>query len=121
METRRILMRSLAVAVVITSVIWITTDQKVRKPCCTKVSTANVTDPIINIRLQRKSLPCVKAVIFKTEQGEFCSDPRQRWVKEKVKQFLNFNLKLQINSDQHVLVLLAVDVSKYVQEVLPQT
>uniref|UniRef100_A0A8C2K673 Chemokine interleukin-8-like domain-containing protein n=1 Tax=Cyprinus carpio TaxID=7962 RepID=A0A8C2K673_CYPCA len=58
-------------------------DQKVRKPCCTKVSTANVTDPIINIRLQRKSLPCVKAVIFKTEQGEFCSDPRQRWVKEK--------------------------------------
>uniref|UniRef100_A0A8C2K0D3 Chemokine interleukin-8-like domain-containing protein n=1 Tax=Cyprinus carpio TaxID=7962 RepID=A0A8C2K0D3_CYPCA len=89
METRRILMRSLAVAVVITSVIWITTaeDQKVRKPCCTKVSTANVTDPIINIRLQRKSLPCVKAVIFKTEQGEFCSDPRQRWVKEKVKQF----------------------------------
>uniref|UniRef100_A0A8C1WXX3 Chemokine interleukin-8-like domain-containing protein n=1 Tax=Cyprinus carpio TaxID=7962 RepID=A0A8C1WXX3_CYPCA len=91
METRRILMRSLAVAVVITSVIWITTaeDQKVRKPCCTKVSTANVTDPIINIRLQRKSLPCVKAVIFETEQGEFCRDPKLRWVQEKVKHFFN--------------------------------
>uniref|UniRef100_A0A8C2K4U3 Chemokine interleukin-8-like domain-containing protein n=1 Tax=Cyprinus carpio TaxID=7962 RepID=A0A8C2K4U3_CYPCA len=63
-------------------------DQKVRKPCCTKVSTANVTDPIINIRLQRKSLPCVKAVIFETEQGEFCRDPKLRWVKEKVKHFL---------------------------------
>uniref|UniRef100_A0A9J7Z9G6 Chemokine (C-C motif) ligand 34b, duplicate 1 n=1 Tax=Cyprinus carpio carpio TaxID=630221 RepID=A0A9J7Z9G6_CYPCA len=61
--------------------------QKVRKPCCTKVSTANVTDPIINIRLQRKSLPCVKAVMFETEQGEFCRDPKLRWVQEKVKHF----------------------------------
>uniref|UniRef100_A0A8C2Q3C6 Chemokine interleukin-8-like domain-containing protein n=1 Tax=Cyprinus carpio TaxID=7962 RepID=A0A8C2Q3C6_CYPCA len=89
METRRILMRSLAVAVVIASVIWTTTaqDHKVKGACCTKVSTANVTDPIINIRMQHKSLPCVKAVIFVTKQGEFCSDPRQRWVKEKVKQF----------------------------------
>uniref|UniRef100_A0A8C1IIB2 Chemokine interleukin-8-like domain-containing protein n=1 Tax=Cyprinus carpio TaxID=7962 RepID=A0A8C1IIB2_CYPCA len=89
METRRILMRSLAVVVIITSVIWITTaeKQKLGNSCCTKVSTANVTDPIINIRLQHESLPCVKAVIFETEQGEFCSDPRQEWVKEKVKQF----------------------------------
>uniref|UniRef100_A0A8C1WX15 Chemokine interleukin-8-like domain-containing protein n=1 Tax=Cyprinus carpio TaxID=7962 RepID=A0A8C1WX15_CYPCA len=89
METRRILMRSLAVAVVIASVIWTTTaeDNKVNGSCCTKVSTANVTDPIINIRLQRKSLPCVKAVIFKTKRGEFCIDPKQRWVEKKVKQF----------------------------------
>ncbi|XP_042607895.1 eotaxin-like [Cyprinus carpio] len=89
METRRILMRSLAVAVIITSVIWTTTaeDQKVRKPCCTKVSTTEVTDPIISFRLQRQSLPCVKAVIFKTKRGRFCRDPRQRWVKEKVKHF----------------------------------
>nr|BAA31459.1 CC chemokine-1 [Cyprinus carpio] len=89
METRRILMRSLAVAVVIASVIWTTTaaDTAVVYSCCTKVTTAEVTDPILNIRLQRESLPCVKAVIFKTKQGEFCSDPKLRWVKEKVKQF----------------------------------
>ncbi|XP_052451990.1 C-C motif chemokine 24-like [Carassius gibelio] len=89
METRRILMRSLAVAVVIASVIWTTTaqDKKVKESCCTQVSTAKLTDPILNIRLQHESLPCVKAVIFETERGDSCSDPRQPWVKEKVKNF----------------------------------
>ncbi|KTG42138.1 hypothetical protein cypCar_00037640, partial [Cyprinus carpio] len=69
--------------------IWTTTaaDTQVVYSCCTKVSTANVTDPILNIRLQRKSLPCVKAVIFETKQGEFCRDPKLQWVQEKVKQF----------------------------------
>uniref|UniRef100_A0A672MBA8 Chemokine interleukin-8-like domain-containing protein n=1 Tax=Sinocyclocheilus grahami TaxID=75366 RepID=A0A672MBA8_SINGR len=56
--------------------------------CCTKVSTAKVTDPIIKITMQNESLPCVKAVIFETKQVKFCSDPKQRWVREKVKQFL---------------------------------
>ncbi|XP_058621945.1 C-C motif chemokine 20-like [Onychostoma macrolepis] len=89
METRRILMRSLAVAVVIVTVICTTTaEENIGNPCCTKVSTAVVTDPIIGIRFQRESLPCMKAVIFETERGESCSDPKQRWVREKVKQFL---------------------------------
>uniref|UniRef100_A0A672S2V5 C-C motif chemokine 21-like n=1 Tax=Sinocyclocheilus grahami TaxID=75366 RepID=A0A672S2V5_SINGR len=56
------------------------------KSCCTKVSKAKVTDRIISFRRQNESLPCVKAVIFKTKQGEFCCDPRQRWVKKKVEQ-----------------------------------
>ncbi|XP_026107888.1 C-C motif chemokine 8-like [Carassius auratus] len=60
---------------------------KVKESCCTQVSRAKLTDPILNIRLQHESLPCVRAVIFETERGEFCIDPRQRWVKEKVKQF----------------------------------
>ncbi|XP_026116486.1 C-C motif chemokine 8-like, partial [Carassius auratus] len=91
METRRTLMRSLAVAVVIASMIWTTTAQ-VQKPkysCCTKVLRDKLTDPIINIRLQPESLPCVRAVIFETEQGDFCIDPRQSWVKEIVKQFFS--------------------------------
>uniref|UniRef100_A0A673HVU1 Chemokine interleukin-8-like domain-containing protein n=1 Tax=Sinocyclocheilus rhinocerous TaxID=307959 RepID=A0A673HVU1_9TELE len=54
------------------------------KSCCTKVSKAKVTNRIISFRRQNESLPCVKAVIFKTERGEFCCDPRQRWVKKKV-------------------------------------
>uniref|UniRef100_A0A672RLJ3 Uncharacterized protein n=1 Tax=Sinocyclocheilus grahami TaxID=75366 RepID=A0A672RLJ3_SINGR len=65
METRRILMRSLAVAVVIASVIWTTTGEEILRFnqffCLTvaAVSTAKVTDPIIDIRLQHESLPCV--------------------------------------------------------------
>uniref|UniRef100_A0A672K3F6 Chemokine interleukin-8-like domain-containing protein n=1 Tax=Sinocyclocheilus grahami TaxID=75366 RepID=A0A672K3F6_SINGR len=74
METRRILMRSLAVAMVMASVIWTTT--------------VEVIDPIIDIQLQHESFPCVKTFIFKTKQGKFCSDSRQLWVQEKVKQIL---------------------------------
>ncbi|XP_016395761.1 C-C motif chemokine 20-like [Sinocyclocheilus rhinocerous] len=87
METRRILMRSLAV-VVIASVIWtITADAEMVYSCCTRVSTAKVTEPIIGYRMQEKSLPCVKAVIFQTKHGDFCSDWRQPWVERKVLQF----------------------------------
>uniref|UniRef100_A0A672MG29 Chemokine interleukin-8-like domain-containing protein n=1 Tax=Sinocyclocheilus grahami TaxID=75366 RepID=A0A672MG29_SINGR len=89
METRRILMRSLAVAVFFC--LTVAADDKVYS-CCTKVSTAKVTDPIIDIRLQHESLPCVKAVIFETERGDFCCDSKQRWVWVKVKQFFNKNL-----------------------------
>uniref|UniRef100_A0A672MG24 Eotaxin-like n=1 Tax=Sinocyclocheilus grahami TaxID=75366 RepID=A0A672MG24_SINGR len=92
METRKILMRSLAVAVVIASVIWTTTAAgEVVYSCCTKVSTAKVTDPIIKITMQNENYPCVKAVIFETKQVKFCSDPKQRWVREKVKQFFKKN------------------------------
>ncbi|CAM4723172.1 unnamed protein product [Leuciscus chuanchicus] len=56
--------------------------------CCRVVSRltrAQFTDPIIGFRLQNKSPPCVKAVIFETERGEFCLDWRQQWVKDEVK------------------------------------
>ncbi|KAK7118538.1 hypothetical protein R3I94_022129 [Phoxinus phoxinus] len=94
METQRILMRSLAV-VVFASVIWTITDSAQEKPtegsCCTFVSRltrAQFTDPIIGVRLQKQNLPCVKAVVFETERGDFCLDPRLPWVREEVKQFL---------------------------------
>uniref|UniRef100_A0A671MWN5 Chemokine (C-C motif) ligand 34b, duplicate 3 n=1 Tax=Sinocyclocheilus anshuiensis TaxID=1608454 RepID=A0A671MWN5_9TELE len=89
-------MRSLAV-VVIASVIWTITvlprssvlaDAEMVYSCCTRVSTAKVTEPIIGYKMQEKSLPCVKAVIFQTKQGDFCSDWRQPWVERKVLQFL---------------------------------
>nr|AXF84146.1 chemokine ligand 34b [Ctenopharyngodon idella] len=66
METQRIFMRSLAV-VFIASVIWTITAHPVEKvsTCCKAVSTAELTDPIIGFRLQKQSLPCVKAIIRK--------------------------------------------------------
>ncbi|KAI2648902.1 C-C motif chemokine 19 [Labeo rohita] len=73
METQRILMRSLAVAVVLAAVIWTTTE---------------VIEPIISFRRLKEDLPCLKAVIFETERGYFCSDWRQPWVKRKILQFL---------------------------------
>nr|AXJ20718.1 putative chemokine ligand 34b [Ctenopharyngodon idella] len=68
METQRIFMRSLAV-VFIASVIWTITAHPVEKvsTCCKAVSTAELTDPIIGFRLQKQSLPCVKAIILNEE------------------------------------------------------
>uniref|UniRef100_A0A8C1RXR0 Chemokine (C-C motif) ligand 34b, duplicate 3 n=1 Tax=Cyprinus carpio TaxID=7962 RepID=A0A8C1RXR0_CYPCA len=87
METRRILMRSLVV-VVIASVIWTIADAEMVYSCCTQVSTAKLKEPIIGYRMQEKSLPCVKAIIFHTARGDFCSDWKQQWVQRKVLQLI---------------------------------
>ncbi|XP_067233702.1 eotaxin-like [Chanodichthys erythropterus] len=112
METQRILMRSLAV-VFIASVIWTITVSahapQVEYSCCTAVSTVEFTDPVIGVRRQNESLPCVKAVIFKTERGELCCDPRQPWVKEKVMQFI----RAQRNKHQTSTPPLASSISEH--------
>ncbi|XP_048031239.1 eotaxin-like [Megalobrama amblycephala] len=99
METQRILMRSLAV-VFIASVIWTITVSAHSKEkvytCCTAVSTVELTDPVIGFRMQKQNLPCLMAIIFQTERGEFCCDPRKFWVQNKVMQFM----RAQINKSQ---------------------
>ncbi|XP_068427430.1 C-C motif chemokine 8-like [Clinocottus analis] len=54
--------------------------------CCTQVSAAKITDPILGYRIQRKNLPCVRAVVFKTTKGEVCSHWKEEWVFGKIKE-----------------------------------
>uniref|UniRef100_A0A3B3T480 Chemokine interleukin-8-like domain-containing protein n=1 Tax=Paramormyrops kingsleyae TaxID=1676925 RepID=A0A3B3T480_9TELE len=60
-------------------------DEKVTS-CCTTVSRRKITSPILGYRTQKWSPPCVKAVIFETEDGPVCSHWREEWVFQKVKE-----------------------------------
>uniref|UniRef100_A0AAV2JQ83 Chemokine interleukin-8-like domain-containing protein n=1 Tax=Knipowitschia caucasica TaxID=637954 RepID=A0AAV2JQ83_KNICA len=78
--------RKLALFAILAGVLIIVvgaTDEKIIK-CCTRVSIANVTAPILGYRIQRKNLPCIRAVIFKTTEGEICSHLKQDWVRSKI-------------------------------------
>ncbi|XP_051969486.1 C-C motif chemokine 24-like, partial [Xyrauchen texanus] len=93
MEIQNVLMRSLVVVGIFASVIWTITDAEKVSSCCTHVNKEEVTDPIISYSKQEADLPCVKAVIFTTEKGEFCSDWTQKWVLKKIRQFLRAQRK----------------------------
>ncbi|CAL8312072.1 unnamed protein product [Gadus morhua 'NCC'] len=54
--------------------------------CCHKASIQKINITISGFRLQRKDLPCVKAVIFKTTEGEQCIHWKLDWVMDKVKE-----------------------------------
>ncbi|CAM4723160.1 unnamed protein product [Leuciscus chuanchicus] len=104
METQRILMRSLAV-VIIASVIWTITvsagqNQKTIT-CCgvvSRLTREQFTDPIIGFRMLKPSPLCLKAIVFKTERGEFCFDWRLQWVQEEVKKRLRAQRNKRLTS-----------------------
>ncbi|KAJ8384311.1 hypothetical protein AAFF_G00206680 [Aldrovandia affinis] len=79
-------MRTIAVVAVILSLTVIGTDGNKAHNCCTEVSTQNITVPILGYRIQRRDLPCVRAIIFETEEGEICSHWKQDWVFKKVQE-----------------------------------
>uniref|UniRef100_A0A667YS24 Chemokine interleukin-8-like domain-containing protein n=1 Tax=Myripristis murdjan TaxID=586833 RepID=A0A667YS24_9TELE len=73
------LMKSVMVAVILATLagpgsLW---------SCCEKVSSKEITEPIIGYKLQEENLPCIKAVIFQTEKDQFCTYVGAPWVRAK--------------------------------------
>ncbi|XP_028288286.1 uncharacterized protein LOC114452944 isoform X2 [Parambassis ranga] len=55
--------------------------------CCTSVTRTEITEPILGYLVQRPNPPCVRAVIFQTETGLFCSQVTAPWVRQKIAAF----------------------------------
>uniref|UniRef100_A0A3Q3R3P7 Chemokine interleukin-8-like domain-containing protein n=1 Tax=Monopterus albus TaxID=43700 RepID=A0A3Q3R3P7_MONAL len=56
-------------------------------PCCTTVGKQEISEPILRYWVHKSSPPCVRAVIFETERGLFCSHLRAPWVGPKIAAF----------------------------------
>ncbi|XP_068565642.1 C-C motif chemokine 2-like [Cebidichthys violaceus] len=52
-------------------------------PCCTEVSAANISSKVIgNVYRKQSSSPrCPEAIIFFTQGGSVCVDPKAKWAK----------------------------------------
>ncbi|KAJ8010786.1 hypothetical protein DPEC_G00078760 [Dallia pectoralis] len=76
------------VAVVMAGLSWAgTANGEKLVPCCERVSGDEVTDPITDYWLQKHQAPCVKAVVFQTENGQMCSYHKAPWVSRKIAAF----------------------------------
>ncbi|XP_070960476.1 uncharacterized protein [Oncorhynchus clarkii lewisi] len=88
MVTCGTLVKIWTLAVVIAALGWTgTVDAEKLVSCCKTVSRTEVNDPITGYWIQNYNAPCVRAVIFETKKGLFCSYHKQPWVRRKIHQF----------------------------------
>ncbi|ROJ35243.1 hypothetical protein DPX16_2757 [Anabarilius grahami] len=88
MQLNQKMMKSLAaIAVIMSVMIMETNGQNIDIQCCKSASTKKITSPITGFKYQNENLPCVKAVIFFTSEGQRCSHWREKWVREKIREF----------------------------------
>ncbi|KAM9337690.1 uncharacterized protein ABDE67_018968 [Symphorus nematophorus] len=87
MNCGSLLKSALVVAMVMAAVTESASIDKILPTCCTTVNSQEITEPITGYMIQRKNLPCVRAVIFQTEKGLFCSQLNAPWVRSKIMAF----------------------------------
>ncbi|XP_018596503.1 eotaxin-like isoform X2 [Scleropages formosus] len=59
---------------------------KIVTSCCKSVSSAVVNLDILSYEHQPALGPCVEAIVFQTNKGKVCSNPKARWVSKKIKE-----------------------------------
>nr|ADQ00191.1 CC chemokine [Miichthys miiuy] len=78
------LLKSALVAIVLVVVVGSgPTDEKLAK-CCETVSKHKITEPITGYMIQKRNAQCVRAVIFQTATGLYCSHLTAPWVRAKI-------------------------------------
>uniref|UniRef100_A0A671YC81 Chemokine interleukin-8-like domain-containing protein n=1 Tax=Sparus aurata TaxID=8175 RepID=A0A671YC81_SPAAU len=80
------LLKSVLVVMVVVAVVESGPGEKLAS-CCQTVSGQEITEPITGYMLQRANAPCVRAVIFQTKSGLFCSKFGAPWVRGKIEAF----------------------------------
>ncbi|XP_018596502.1 eotaxin-like isoform X1 [Scleropages formosus] len=84
--------RYILIAVLFLSLCSITKQEDYRRPtkivtsCCKSVSSAVVNLDILSYEHQPALGPCVEAIVFQTNKGKVCSNPKARWVSKKIKE-----------------------------------
>ncbi|TMS09075.1 hypothetical protein E3U43_014622 [Larimichthys crocea] len=87
------LLKSVLVALVLVAAVVSGQTNEKLSDCCMTVSKWKPTEPIIGYTVQIAQAPCVRAVIFKTEEGEYCTYVKAPWVLSTIKEL---NAKAQI-------------------------
>uniref|UniRef100_A0A3P9CU42 Chemokine interleukin-8-like domain-containing protein n=1 Tax=Maylandia zebra TaxID=106582 RepID=A0A3P9CU42_9CICH len=56
-----------------------------KRPCCVDVTDIDMSPEVVGetYREQAARGRCVKAIIFNTEYGQLCADPKAQWVKDR--------------------------------------
>ncbi|XP_029955655.1 uncharacterized protein DDB_G0271670-like [Salarias fasciatus] len=72
-------------------------------PCCTAVDQNEITEPIVNVWIQKAKAPCVAAVIFQTEKDLLCKYVRAAWVPKKIREFREAKAQSKQNTTPSLL------------------
>ncbi|KAI3355471.1 hypothetical protein L3Q82_018312 [Scortum barcoo] len=81
------LLKSALVAIVLVFVVLSASEPQKLASCCKTVSNQEIKEPILGYLIQKATAECIRAVIFQTEKGLFCSQLTAPWVRSKIKAF----------------------------------
>uniref|UniRef100_A0A3Q1AIE5 Chemokine interleukin-8-like domain-containing protein n=1 Tax=Amphiprion ocellaris TaxID=80972 RepID=A0A3Q1AIE5_AMPOC len=81
------LLKNALVVVVLVAVVESGAAAEKLASCCKTVTNVEIKEPILGYLVQRPNPPCVRAVIFQTETGLFCSQVNAPWVRPKIVAF----------------------------------
>ncbi|XP_043961127.1 uncharacterized protein LOC122824465 [Gambusia affinis] len=76
--------------------------------CCEKLNTNEITEPILGYLFQKPNYPCIRAIIFQTERGLYCSPMTAPWAREKIREIRAAKAKNATTSSPPAVSLLSI-------------